>query len=338
MPTWAIVLIIIAGILLAVVLAAALYFICSPMPVVRLLRRGLGEDLEYPEGCEERTGRITVKKDISYPSEFGKNTFDLYLPEQAQCAPVIIWVHGGAFVAGDKCGVENWGRMLAGDGYAVAAMNYEWAPEAAYPAQVAQVAACIKQLAVMRDEGAPLDMSRVALAGDSAGAHIAAQFALVHAEPAFARRLGVASPLEQAALRCLLLYCGPYDVEKMMSVGHKLLRLFISRIGWSYLGQKNWKKSRWLETVSVARHVTSRFPPAYITDGNAFSFEPQGRALAQRLRELGVLVQERFFPAEAGEVPHEYQMKLSQPNAALCYTDTIRFLQETAAGNPREGR
>lgn len=299
----------------------------SPMPVVRLLRRGGDAPAKLPAGYPERLERVRRIKDLTYPSREGKNWFDLYLPQKADGAcPVILWIHGGAFVAGEKEGVEPWAVCLASEGVAVAAMDYQWAPEAAWPAQVIQVGDCCRCLREMAERYA-LDMTRLVLAGDSAGAHIAVQAALAQTSLAFTEASCLGPMLESGTLRGLLLYCGPYDVKLMGQPKDRKLRFFMSRVGWSYFGRRRWQDTLGARVSAVGDFVTEDFPPVYLTDGNAWSFEPQGRALVRILEEHGVPVSSRFFPKEEGEVPHEYQCALAQPNAQLCYTDTLTFLR-----------
>ena len=320
-----------AGALALAALGYAVYFLCSPMPVVKRLRRGPSEEpVELPGDAAALLARVTVQRDLIFPSDYGKNTLDLYLPKAAQAAPLVLWVHGGAFVAGDKNGVKNWGVTLAANGYAVAAINYEWAPEAPYPAPLFQIADALRFLIKYAAEGAPLDMGRLAFAGDSAGAHMAAQAVLLATNPAFSERLGIRLPIAKNALRCALLYCGPYDLERFFGIKNRVLRLFISRIGWSYFGRRDWKNAPLLDTVTVPRYVTRDFVPTYITDGNTFSFESHGRALGERLREAGVKTAERYFDkAQFGEVMREYQLRLHEKNAQDCLADTLQFLAET---------
>lgn len=328
-----VVLLAILGIVIFFMVAAFLYFICSPMPVVRLLRRGMEDDLSYPDDYDSVKEQVELHKDLEYPSQYGNHTYDLYLPKKEGKHPLVLWVHGGAFVAGDKAGVENWGVMLAGKGYAVVAMNYCLAPEAAYPAQIRQICEVLTAVAsgagTMVQQGDRIDLGNVAVAGDSAGAYMAAQFAVAHANPVLAGQIGVASPLEKNALKCALLFCGPYDVKRMFNVEDKKLRLFISRIGWSFLGKKNWSRAPLISTVTPMDFVTGQMVPCYITDGNTMSFEPQGRALGEALRKNGVKVKERYFAREEyGEVSHEYQMKLETENAMHCFEDVVEFLGE----------
>lgn len=321
------IILIVISVIIVLLAGLIMYLLISPKPVVKLLRRQLEDDLSTPKGYDEIKKGITIVKDIEYSSPYGKNTLDLYRNSSNENLPLILWVHGGAFVAGDKSGVENWAVMLSEKGYAVAAMNYQWAPEAAYPKQVEQVGCALYKLKEISD-AYKLNMKNVTLAGDSAGAHIATQFILIHCNSDFSQRLKISSPLEKDALKCALLYCGPYDLKSMLNSKKKIIKYFINKIGQCYLGRLNWKKSEFFDLVTPMDFVDSSFTPCYITDGNKFSFESHGKALVKALQENGVEVSERFFPIESGEVNHEYQMKLAEENAMLCFEDTISFLEK----------
>lgn len=242
--------------------------------------------------------------------------------------PTVVWVHGGAFVAGSKDGIENYAVMLANEGYAVVGVDYEWAPEIKYPGQVRQVEECLQQLNNVKNEYY-LDLNNIILVGDSAGAHIAAQAALLATNPAYGQAIGAQSSIAKEQLKAALLYCGPYDVSQMLNTGNNMIDFFASRIGWALLGDKNWKDGDMIKTTTIKDYATADFPPCLISDGNSGSFESQGKQLAAHLSELGVRVQSLFFDKEEyGEIGHEYQFNIGDKGAgALCYETTITFLE-----------
>jgi len=111
---------------------------------------------------------------------------DLYRPDVPSPAPVIVHVHGGGWRRGSRrhplprVGADFYQR-LAGQGFAVAAVDYRLSGEAGYPAALEDVRTAVgwvrKQAA---DHG--LDAGRVFLWGDSAGGHLALMTALTGAE------------------------------------------------------------------------------------------------------------------------------------------------------------
>ncbi|MBI1313990.1 alpha/beta hydrolase fold domain-containing protein [bacterium] len=102
--------------------------------------------------------------------------FDLYLPESGEAAsgrkwPVVVWVHGGAWRAGDRSRVPV--QPLTRHGFVVASVDYRLSPVARFPAQVYDIKAAIRFLRANATTYG-LDTERFAIAGASAGGHLAA--------------------------------------------------------------------------------------------------------------------------------------------------------------------
>ena len=115
-----------------------------------------------------------------------RQTLDLYAPPSepaAAAAPVLLWVHGGGFLRGEKSSPDHpfnahAGRWAARNGMIGAVMNYRLAPADTWPAGGEDVGAAIDWLrANVAAHGG--DPARIVLVGTSAGAvHIAGQLRL----------------------------------------------------------------------------------------------------------------------------------------------------------------
>jgi acetyl esterase/lipase len=100
---------------------------------------------------------------------------DLYVPADRRGEPLIVVVHGGGWVSGDKAGdsLNPVPLDLLWDGYAIASVNYRLAPGATWPAQIQDCKAAIRWLrAHANDYG--YDPNRVGAYGESSGGHLAA--------------------------------------------------------------------------------------------------------------------------------------------------------------------
>jgi acetyl esterase/lipase len=99
---------------------------------------------------------------------------DLYMPNETKGPfPVVLAIHGGAFLFGDKGdGQQNAALNLVKHGYAVAAINYRLADEAQFPAGIHDVKAAIRFVKA-NAEKYNLDPNKIILWGDSAGAYLA---------------------------------------------------------------------------------------------------------------------------------------------------------------------
>ncbi|MGW8202449.1 alpha/beta hydrolase [Sphingomonas bisphenolicum] len=119
---------------------------------------------------------VTVA-DIAYgPHE--RHRLDLYRPQGSDLAPVLVFVHGGGFLKGDKGGVDAWpnanvGRMAAQAGFVGGVINYRLAPDNVWPAGSEDVAAVVAWLKAHAAQYGG-DPERIVLMGTSAGSvHVA---------------------------------------------------------------------------------------------------------------------------------------------------------------------
>lgn len=116
---------------------------------------------------------IRVIKDVPYnPSEDAhpRQLLDLYLPTRNHF-PVVVYIHGGAWVGGDKQAYANIGTTLAEAGYGVAIINYRLSPEYTHPAHTQDGAMAIAWL-VNHIQTYGGDPDRLFLTGHSAGGHM----------------------------------------------------------------------------------------------------------------------------------------------------------------------
>lgn len=148
-------------------------------------------------------------------------------PAPAQSSPLVVFVHGGAWNAGDKrnaTGQEKIDHFLA-QGYAFASLNYRLIPSCTVEEQAQDVASALAfLLAHTGDLG--FDPSRVVLMGHSAGAHLAA---LVGTDMRYLAAVG----LGPDALRGIVLLDGaaydvPYQVD---NVGKMMQRTYLEAFG-----------------------------------------------------------------------------------------------------------
>jgi acetyl esterase/lipase len=257
--------------------------------------------------------------DVFYPWEFEKTD---------RMLTTIVWIHGGGFISGGKDQIANYLRVIAGKGYVVVGVNYTIAPAARYPTPVRQVNEALAFL-VKNAARYHVDPSRIVLAGDSAGAQLAAQTANIVSAPAYAKSVGIVPAIARAQLAGIILYCGIYDAKQLKAEGG--FAGFLRAVGWSYFGSKDFQKLPVAAEFSVVDHVTTDFPPTFISAGNDDPLLPQSLAMADALSEKGVRVDRLFFPR--GYQPplgHEYQFNLDTDAGKLALDDALAFLARLA--------
>ena len=113
---------------------------------------------------------------------------DIYhAPRGEKASPVIVWVHGGAWRAGNREGVSI--RGLVEMGYSVASVDYRLTPVAPFPANVHDIKAAIRFLRANADRYG-IDPDRISIAGVSAGGHLAALVGLTNGSKAHEGSIG----------------------------------------------------------------------------------------------------------------------------------------------------
>lgn len=302
-------------------------FVLSPWPSALLTRLafGYGASKATAALAKHIPAGIREQRDIRYGSAEDEK-LDIYLPpgNVEPGRPVIVWLHGGAFVAGDRQDVAPYLKILAGRGFAAVAVGYTRAPTARYPGPVLQANAA---LGFLQREGQRLglDPARIVLAGDSAGAHIASQLAAAFTGKDYAELLGLRPAVPPASLRGMALFCGAFDFTAVDPTGP--FGNFVRSVLFAYFGTANPLDSERITEASIPRYVTEAFPPSFISVGNGDPLAPQSVVMAQALRDRGVRVDTLFFPPETEpKLPHEYQFDLDRAEGRQALDRLTAFL------------
>lgn len=117
---------------------------------------------------------FTVIPDMPYTiNNIPSQSLDVYIPEGTGLMPCVVWIHGGAWLAGSKDGLAPEVENLLHQGYVIASINYRLSSEAIFPAQIHDCKAAVRFL---KENAAKflIDTSKIAVAGSSAGGHLAA--------------------------------------------------------------------------------------------------------------------------------------------------------------------
>jgi len=167
------------------------------------------QERSSPERPQAPDG-ATAHRDLAYVANgHERQRLDLYVPDDGEHLPLIIWVHGGAFRAGSKEDRVPLDYVEAG--YAVASIGYRLSQHAIFPAQIEDVKAAVRWL---RANAATyrLDPDRFGAWGVSAGGHLVAMLGTSGDVAEFETEThGDASSQVQAVVN----YFGPTNFLKM---------------------------------------------------------------------------------------------------------------------------
>ena len=215
-------------------------------------------------------------------------TSDVHVPKGAGPHPVLVYLHGGGWVAGSPATHRKLAQRFADAGQLVFNIDYRLAPEHPFPAPFEDCLYAVQWAAEQAGRYGG-DAGRLAVGGDSAGGNLAAAVAAALPEVAGAPRVGAV----------LLLY-GVFDFDnigvgpplppppgmsaaEMEVAGQKLLALMVE----SYLGPQPSQALLRDPRVSPL-HVASKLPPAYVLAGSLDGLAAQAEALAKELARAGI--------------------------------------------------
>jgi acetyl esterase/lipase len=130
---------------------------------------------------ENKVTGLLSYTDISYGT-YSAQKFDIYVPKNANTPlPLIIFVHGGAWIAGDKGDVSAIAKFLANQGFVVINMNYRLLPTFSYPAPLEDFQMVLRWVK-QNSEQYRIDTAHIGMSGHSAGGHLVALYALTQNE------------------------------------------------------------------------------------------------------------------------------------------------------------
>jgi acetyl esterase/lipase len=320
-------------VLFFVALAAAVWiaFQVSPWPNALLIRSAFTKgSAQFSAALEKYVpANVTQVENQQYRKGDNDAFIDVFYPSNTT-APrtTIVWVHGGAWVSGNKDQVDNYMKILAGHGFTTVSVNYTIAPEKQYPTPIIQLNDALEYIQA-NAKRLNVDDKHIVMAGDSAGSQIVAQMANIATNPSYANEIGIQPKLPADKLKGLLLNCGAYDLALPNYSGS--FGGFLHTVLWAYSGTKDFLQDPKLKTASVANYLTPKFPPSFITAGNIDPLLPQSTELAKRLEGLKVPTDTLFYsPGHQPKLNHEYQFVLDTADGQQALTRMVEFVKQYA--------
>jgi acetyl esterase/lipase len=237
-----------------------------------------------PAAPELAVGNV-VDRSIAGPA--GDIRLRIYTPAGSGPFPLIVYFHGGGWVIGDLETADAVARQLcSGVGCVVVSVDYRLAPEHRYPAAVQDCYAATQWATTHLDELA-VDAGRVAVAGESAGANLAAVVSLLardRAGPAIHFQL-LAYPVTDADFETASYHAN--------ADGYLLTRATMQWFWDQYCPDPAARVEPNAAPLKAAD--LAGLPPALIMTAEFDPLRDEGEAYAARLRDAGVAAESVRF-------------------------------------------
>ncbi|MDO4649825.1 MAG: alpha/beta hydrolase [Eubacteriales bacterium] len=288
----------------------------------RLVRKTFGDGDAVRDATVKDPEDVRMVTDILYD---GVNLLDVYYPASYDKeTPVVVNVHGGAYVYGSKEIYRHYGLNMASQGCIFVNANYRLAPEFKFPAQLEDINHVLEWI-VKNSAEYSLRPDNVFMAGDSAGAQMLSHFAAIYSNKDFAAQFDFRIP-EEIKLKGVALNCGLYDLKKIANTpegeeerpdDHLLMA--------AYLGEEGKKKTSQIDVLS---NITANYPPAIVMTSYYDFLRDLAKPFYDLLKERGAECIYQFYGEEGQEyMGHVFHCNLNLEEAKICNKDQLDFFR-----------
>lgn len=257
-------------------------FVCSAISIVWDFMTYYDANRVSKQTMAEGVVRL---EDIAYIDDgTNEHMLDIYYPEGTQGdLPVIIDIHGGGLMMGDKDTNKIYCSVLAAKGYTVISVNYRLSPDVLYPSQIQDIMAAFEWV---NHNGGQFhcDFDKVYVTGDSAGGQLAYYVPLVDTSEQLQKLYNV-SP-SGLSIDAVGLVSGMYDMKN--GLNGVLLSCFL---GFDY---KNSPYYPYIQPEDVLDLGT--MPPAYVVTSTKDFLHASGVYFDKILTEKGIEHQFHDWP------------------------------------------
>ena len=264
---------------------------------------------------------IIIHSDISYADQ-GEHPkwqlLDVYLPKNrsSEKLPVIVSVHGGGWVEGDKDEYRYYCMDLVRGRYAVINFSYRLAPEYPFPASLYDLEHVMGWIADHSEEYG-FDTGQVFGIGDSAGGHILALYAAL--VTGADDELIIDHP-GNVTIRALGLNCANLFFPKADELNTTQKHTFFDLLGEE-------PDDELLKKLKVADRVTGDFPPVYMILASRDPLRSQAIAFSKILSQKGVDHGYRLYGTDDEPLGHVFFLDIRRNESNEATTDELDFFR-----------
>lgn len=230
---------------------------------------------------------MVIQRDLSYDDTIAARRFDLFVPETEKPAPLIVMIHGGGWISGDRSMYHDEATWYAQHGFACVTVGYRLAPLHTFPAAVADIQAF---MAYARENGKAhgWNSSQIIALGNSAGGHLSAMAGLAPT------RLDTQESAQKAD--AFVAISAITDLRNPNDCHYPIAMSFLEQ----FMGASHFEEPERYKAASPLTYVTEDAPPSLLIHGEADDVVPveQTRSLYGALTQAGATSELHLLPRQ----------------------------------------
>ena len=250
---------------------------------------------------------VELIKDIAYsPDGNVKHKLDILRPKNPpkDPMPVIVWIHGGGFVSGSKTDGRSRLVRFVEQGYLGVTIDYRFAYEAVFPAQLQDCKCAIRFLRAHAKEY-NLDADHIGVWGGSAGGNLVAMVGVTGGVEEFEGDGGWEKESSRVQAVCdyygMTDFLAIYELAKQGKSTERFLPMDGKESISHLLGVKYFENPDLCRKASPTTYASKDDAPFYIFHGDLDPLTPhsQGQLLNEKLKAAGV--ESDFYLVKGGK-------------------------------------
>ena len=281
----------------------------------------------FKEGDDKRDAGLTAPDtiirydDICYGIDTKWQMLDVYRPNkmEGRKLPVIVSVHGGGWVYGDKQRYSFYCMDLATRGFAVVNFTYRLAPEYKFPSSLEDTCLVFEWVLKNADKYG-FDIDNIFAVGDSAGAHLLGLYTDMCTNPDYAANFSF-TITKGFKPKAIALNCGAYK----LALTHKPDDMN-SNVMYDFLPEHGTDEE--MQLIDVTKYITPEFPPVFYVTATGDFLMDQAKILCNALVTNMVPSEFHFYGDKDKELGHVFMLRIREDEAKLCNDEECNYFRK----------
>lgn len=275
------------------------------------------EGLEIPSDVKRYTD-ITYGDKGEHPEW---QMLDVYRPADVpedKKLPVIVVIHGGGWVYGDKEVYKYYSASLCQRGFAVVCYSYRLAPEYTFPSSLEDTCAVANWI-VENEDKYGFDLNNVFGVGDSAGGTLIGITAAFLTNKEYSKKFDF-TVSDKFNFKGIAFNCAAFEIKSVSETDENMGNLMDDLFGKRVTEED-------LDVMNAGKYITNAYPPSFLMSATGDFLNNELPKMAAVMINNSVPFTCKYYTSPNGELGHVFHCNMRLPEATQCNDDETAFFR-----------